>query len=80
MNIVFTKPIHKIMFDIKDQPYFEWLKKKGENPVKRDSDLRCSYHRGHGHWTENCKTLKQFLEKLVGQESLVEYVKVVEKT
>lgn len=23
-NTVFTKPIHKIMFDIQNQPYFEW--------------------------------------------------------
>ena len=67
VNTVFTKPIHKIMFDIKDQPYFEWPKKMGGDPAKRYINLRCSYHRYHGHRTKNCKTLKQFLEKLIGQ-------------
>lgn len=71
MNIVFTKPIHKIMFDIKDQSYFQWPKKMGGYPTKRDVNLRCSYHKDHKHKTKNCK---EFLEKLVGQGRLAKYV------
>lgn len=26
VNTVFTKPIYKIMFDIQNKPYFEWLR------------------------------------------------------
>lgn len=38
-----------------------------------------SYHKDHGNKTENCKTLKQFLEKLVEQGHLIEYLKAAGK-
>lgn len=47
----------------------------GGDPANRNKQLRCSYHKDHGHMTENCKTLKQFLESLVRKGQLVEYVK-----
>lgn len=58
VNAVFTKPIHKIMFDIHNKPYFEWLKPMGGNPVAMNTKLRCSCHKDHGHKIEHCKTLK----------------------
>lgn len=76
---MFTKLLHKIMFVIKDQPYFEWLKPMGGNLNTRDSKVRCSYHKDHGHITENCKILKQFLERLVNQGRFTEYLKGTEK-
>ena len=66
VNIVFTKPIYKIIFDIKDQPYFEWPRKIGGDLAKIDANLKCLYHRDHGQRTWKCKILKQLLEKLVG--------------
>lgn len=47
----------------------------GGNPSSKDLKLRCSYHKDHDHKTKNCKTLKQFLERLVDQGHLVEYIK-----
>lgn len=79
MNTIFTKRIHKIMFDIHNQPFFEWPRPMGGNPIARNSKLRCSYHKAHCHRTENCKTLKQFLEGLVSKGYLAEYIKSIEK-
>ena len=79
VNTVFTKPIHKIMFNIQDKPYFEWLRAMGGNPATRDKKLRCSYHKDFGHKTENCLTLKKFLEGLVNKGHLAEYIKGMEK-
>lgn len=35
VNTVFTKSIHKIMFDIQNKPYFEWPRLVGGNPTAR---------------------------------------------
>ena len=45
----------------------------------RNKKLRCSYHKDHGHRTENCKTLKQFLEGLVAKGHLDEYLGKAQK-
>lgn len=51
----------------------------GKDPTKRKADLYCSYHKDHGHKTENCRTLKQFLEDLVEEGHLGEFVKKAAK-
>ena len=51
----------------------------GGDPNARNKKLRCSYHKDHGYRTENCKTLKQFLEGLVTKGHLVEYLGEAEK-
>lgn len=58
VNTVFMNPIHKIMFDNQNQPYFKWPRQMGGNPTTRNSKLQCSYHKDHGHLTEHCKTLR----------------------
>ena len=39
INTVFNKPIHKIMFDIRDQPFFEWPRQMGGDPNARNKKL-----------------------------------------
>ncbi|CAL2241714.1 unnamed protein product [Prunus armeniaca] len=50
----FTILIHQILAQVKDMP---WLKKpsplKG-NPTKKDTSRYCTFHEGHGHYTNNC--------------------------
>lgn len=58
VNTVFNKPIYKIMFDIYNQPYFEWPRPMGGNPAAMNTKLRCSYHKDHGYIIENCNILK----------------------
>lgn len=75
VNAIFTKPIHNIMFEIQWKHFFKWPKPLGGDLNSRDMKLRCSYHKHHGHRTKNCKTLKQFLERLVEEGHLAKYVK-----
>lgn len=38
--MVFRKPIHKILFDIQNKPFFEWPTPMGGNLAARDKKLR----------------------------------------
>lgn len=67
------------MSEIQSKPFFKWPKQMGNESSKRDANLHCSYHKNHIHQTKNYKTLKQFLERLVEQGHLAEYVKLAGK-
>lgn len=62
VNTVFTKSIHKIMFDMQNKTYFEWPRPMGGNPIIKNTKLRCSYHKDCGYRSEHYKIHKQFLE------------------
>ena len=61
VNMIFNKPIHKIMFEIKDKQFFKRPKPIGNDPSKRDETICCLYHKDHGHRTQNCKN--QFIDQ-----------------
>nr|XP_017251786.1 PREDICTED: uncharacterized protein LOC108222377 [Daucus carota subsp. sativus] len=44
----------------------------GDN--NRDTTKHCEYHSTHGHTTESCKSLKYFLERLVRQGHINQYL------
>lgn len=75
VNTIYNRPIHKIIFDIQGQPFFKLPKPMDENFSSLEPKLRFLYHKDHGHKMENCRTLKQFLKKLVEQGHLAEYMK-----
>ncbi|KAM7461661.1 hypothetical protein LguiA_029782 [Lonicera macranthoides] len=75
VNTVFNKPIHKIMQEIKNEEFFRWPKPMFSDLKTQNSALKCSYHKNHGHMTETCRTLKQFLQGLVEQGILAKYMK-----
>ncbi|KAH7847396.1 hypothetical protein Vadar_025605 [Vaccinium darrowii] len=53
ITTAFKEPIYKLLPQIQNEPYFSWPPKMTGDPNKRDSTLRCSYHRDHGHMTES---------------------------
>ena len=59
---------------IKNEPYFQWLSKMGDDPSRRKQNLYGTYHRDKGHTTEQCRTLKDHLEQLVKSGHLKEFV------
>lgn len=63
------------MNKIKSQPYFKWPQPMGSDHAKSKADLHCSYQKDHDHKTENCQTLKQFLEDPMEEGHLEEIVK-----
>ncbi|KAM7502432.1 hypothetical protein LguiB_001336 [Lonicera macranthoides] len=75
VNTVFNKPISKILQEIKDERFFKWPRPMLGDPKMRNSSLKCFYHKDHGHATDTCRTLKQFLEELVEQGRLTKYTK-----
>lgn len=60
VNVVFTKHIYKIMFDIHNQPYFEWAWPMRGNRDARNTKLRCSYHKDHWIKLKITKPLSNF--------------------
>ena len=36
VNVTFKEPVHKILEQIKNEPYFRWLRKMGGDPSKRN--------------------------------------------
>ena len=71
---IFKEPIYKIMEKIKREPFFVWPPKMLGNPVLKDGNLYCFYHREKGHMTKNCHLLKVHLEKLVSAGHLDRYI------
>ena len=72
--MTFKEPIHKIVDQIKYEPYFQWLNRMGGNPSRRNQNLYCTYHRDKGHTTEQCRVLKDHLGKLVKAGHLKEFM------
>ena len=46
----------------------------GGDPASRESKPFCAYHRERGHLTENCRNYKAFLEELVRNGHLHQFV------
>ena len=65
VNVTFKDSVYKILKCIKNEPYFQWPRKIGRDPARRNQSLYCTYHRERGHTTEQCCVLKHHLEQLV---------------
>ncbi|GFS38479.1 hypothetical protein Acr_00g0057730 [Actinidia rufa] len=74
INVVFKEPIYKLLPRIRDKPYFKKPEPIGGDPKRRNQRWRCSYYGEKWHKTENCKALKAFLEQLVNDGHLKEFV------
>ena len=74
VNVAFKESVHKIVDQIKNEPYFRWPNKIGGNPSRRNQSLYCTYHRDKGHTTEQCWVLKDHFRQLVKAEYLKEFV------
>ena len=57
VNLLFKEPIYHILEKIKNEPYFKWPNKMGEDSSRRNQSLYCHYHQDRGHTTKDCKTL-----------------------
>ena len=62
VNVAFKEPVHKIVDQIKNEPFFRWLNKMRGDPFWRNQNMYCTYHRDKGHTTEQCRVLKDHLE------------------
>ncbi|KAM1325363.1 hypothetical protein ACFX2H_046085 [Malus domestica] len=70
----FSIPIHQILRDIKNEPWFKLPKQSKGDTFKLDHTKYCAFHRGPGHTTNDCYTWKNYLEKLVKEGKVDRYL------
>ena len=74
INTTFKEPIFRILPQIKDKPYFVWPAKMAGDPAFRESKPYFAHHREKGHLTKNYRNYKGFLEELVRNGHLRQFV------
>ncbi|XP_065623995.1 uncharacterized protein LOC136065150 [Quercus suber] len=65
VGAVFREPVQRVLEKIKNEPYFKWPNKMSGDPEKCNQDRYCQYHQDHGHATEDCRNLWNYLDQLV---------------
>ena len=70
VGAVFRELVHQVLEKIKNEPYFRWPNKMAVESTKRNQNLYCQYHQDHGHTTENCRNLWNYLDQLVREGKL----------
>ncbi|XP_057489425.1 uncharacterized protein LOC130775292 [Actinidia eriantha] len=74
INVVFKEPIYKLLARIRDKPYFKKPEPMGGNLKRQNQRWKCSYYGKKGPKVENYRALKAFLEQLVRDGHLKEFV------
>ena len=55
----FVVPVDKMLMQIKDEHYLKWPRPLHLSPHIRDKNKYCRFHKDHGHYTEDCRDLKE---------------------
>ena len=67
--------VDQILTEIKDEPSLKWPRPLHSSPSLRNKRKYCRFHKDHGHYTENCRDLKEHIEELIWNGKLQQYVK-----
>ena len=70
VHAMFREPLHKILDKVKNEPFFQWPSRMAGDPSKRNQNLYCAYHQEPGHLTDDCRNLKNHLDRLVREGKL----------
>ncbi|XP_050241037.1 uncharacterized protein LOC126689922 [Quercus robur] len=70
VHAVFREPLHKILEKVKYEPFFQWPNKMAGDLLNRNRNLYCAYHQEPGHTTDDCRNLKNYLDRLVREGKL----------
>ena len=60
-----TLTYEKLLLVIHELTGFRWPKPIRSNPMERDRNKKCAYHKDHGHTTETCRSLHYLVENLL---------------
>ena len=63
-------PVDKILAQIKDELYRKWPRPLYSSPNVRDKKKYCWFHKDYGHYTENCRDLKEQIKELIQKGKL----------
>ena len=72
---LFVMPIDKILMQIEDEHYLKWPRPLHSSPHICNKNKYCRFHKNHGHYTEDCRDLKEQIEELIQKGKLQKYVK-----
>ncbi|XP_075645593.1 uncharacterized protein LOC142616683 [Castanea sativa] len=67
--------VDKILMQIKDEHHLKWPRPLHSSPNMRDKNKYCRFYKDHGHYTEDCRDLKEQIEELIQKGKLQKYVK-----
>nr|XP_023904442.1 uncharacterized protein LOC112016163 [Quercus suber] len=67
--------VNKILMEIKDEHYLKWPRPLHSSPNVCDKNKYCRFHKNHGHYTEDCRDLKEHIEELIQRGKLQKFVK-----
>ena len=70
VHAIFREPLHKIPEKVKNESIFQWPSRMAGDPTKRNQNLYCTYHQEPGHTTDDCRNLKNHLDRLVQEGKL----------
>ena len=65
VHAVFREPLHKILEKVKCESFFQWPNRMTGDPSKRNQNLYYAYHQEPGHTSDDCRNLKNHLDRLV---------------
>ncbi|XP_057484637.1 uncharacterized protein LOC130771015 [Actinidia eriantha] len=60
--------------EVKNEDFIKWTGKIKTNPLRRNKNKYCEFHRDHGHNTEDCFQLKEQIADLIKRGYLKKYV------
>ena len=66
---------NKILMQIKDELSLKWPKPLSSSSRTRDLKKYCRFHKDHGHYTDECRDLKEQIEELIQRGKLQKFVK-----
>lgn len=70
VHAVFQELLHKILEKAKNEPFFQWPSRMAGDPAKRNQNLYCAYHQEMGHAIDDCRNLKNHVDRLVREGKL----------
>ncbi|XP_074377626.1 uncharacterized protein LOC141719142 [Apium graveolens] len=69
-----NRPQVDILREVKGKPFYYLPKRLLAPPENRVRDKHCGYHEDHGHTTENCFSLKMFIEDQIKKGNMNQYL------
>ena len=66
--------IDKILAQIKDEHYLKWPRPLHSSPNVHNKKY-CCFHKDHGHYSKDCRDLKEQIEKFIRKRKLRMFVK-----
>ena len=73
-------PVNQILTEIRDEPSVKWPRPLHLSPNMHDKRKYFRFHKDYGHYTEDCRDLKEQIEELIRRGKLQQYVKKGDST